>query len=653
MNSRIFFACVAIAWSSSHALTFPVPEKPGPNRDLPPFTREKNGIFDTPWGAANFQWPEKMFWENSEELPEKLSDMVASADGIEGEGKVPLLSAVAWGFELTAALGGEPTLGFQDMSETPGWKQWGEWVSARKDKYLAKNWEDKDLHPHAGYISFLMPLDSADWPEGIRNATYGDWAGIKLGTLANKVNARGIFAADFIVGLYGTYYDYNQRNIDDFSRWSGIEIPEGTVAERVKAMSGTTWPRWHDFEADRFARFYARVAETIRKGGREPLVGGQILPYAPVGRLLGNDFRIYLQHLPARNWYFQVELQSDVDRPVPPYWTASTNLGGHTGRVPDFPFGAHMDADQNEFWTSVESNNMQDSAWGWKYLKHAWLSVGWTHVAATGGGVQRAACAFQRGYWDQGDIDSTIVGLVRSIIPRHPFGPAFYYSTDLERKSEQNSNPDFTWWFDQNTTRLRRAGAASAYFVSDTALDRMDSADYPSGWYVFQDNEGVASLSSQERARLEKIAPIYDYAKPRTQGPLVFETDSTGGFAFIDQLGRVVVVVSNESVSDIRAAVLSFSAVENGDYKVQELLARRDTTLSVAGNSARFAIPLAARETRVFAIDGLRQLGRGHLVQSTTPRPQVVNGNRNMPRRDALGRQRADPAKFLWTAPAP
>ncbi len=627
-----------------------------PDADRPPFVMEKGGVYGIPWGAGNYQWPKQMFWDSVPQIREKHYEMTLGADGLTNEGRVPVMSCVAWGYEYTAARGGDTALGFGDMSQQPGWGAWGRWIAPRADKYLARDWDGKILYPHGGYITPLMPLDTADWPPGIVDATYGDWAGWKLGTLANEVHIRGFYAADFVVGLYGGNHDFHPRVMDDFERWSGQPVPGTTISERASHIRTKRWASWNDFKAHRFARFYARTAEIIRSSGREPLVGGQILPHAASMRGLGNDFRIYLQHLPAKNWFFQVELQADEGRPVKDYWEAATDMGAHAARAPEFPFGAHMDAAQSNFWNSVRNNNRKDTAWGTAYLRHAWLSVGWTHHAMTDGSVSRSPRAFQRAYWDAGWIDSGLVALVRSRIPRHPFGPAFYYSTDLERQTEDTGLNNFWWWFEPKVSSWRLKGVPGGYFVSDSALANLRPENRPSGWFVYVDNLGKTHLKPEERARLEAIAPILTEAMVRDSCPLSFEGDSLGGYAFIDQKGSVIVVVSNVGESQV-AGALRFAKVENGSYLVRELPAGRLSGLDISGNKGAFPLTLAGRETRVFEIEALRELGRKNLVPWTgAPYRALAPPGILRPagdRLDALGRRSPDGAKLRWSAPPP
>jgi len=651
--------CLAGLPTVLHALDLPHPAVPGPNADVPPFVTEHNGVFGIPWGAGNATWPEQLFWDSLPDLHNQhLQEMVAGGDGMPGDGRVPVMSSVAWGYEYKAATGGDTAAGIADKSHAPGWQQWGEWLTARKDKYLALDWEGKILYPWAGYVTPMMPLDKEDWPAGIDSATFGDFAGVRLGSLANLLHSRGFFAADFVVGLYGGNHDFHPRVIDAFEKWAGVTVPGVTVKERADVIKARYWSRYNDYKAHLFARFYARAAETIRSVGREPLVGGQILPNASSVRGTGNDFRIYLQHLPAKNWYFQVELQSDGGRPVPLYWTASNNMGGHAARAPDFPLGAHMDAEQSSFWDAVLGGG-KDSAWGRSYLKHAWLTVGWTHVASSDGSLRRAPQAFQRGYWDAGGIDTPVVALIRAHIPKRPFGPAFYFSTDLERQSESTGNAGFYYWFEPKATAWMHQGVPVGYYVSDTALANLTAANRPSGWFVYVDGMGLTHLKPEEKARLEAIAPILTESQVRDSCPLSFEGDSLNGYAFVDQHGSVIATVSNSDEKAVSGA-LRLAKVENGRYAIRELLEQssplRDS-LTVTGNAARVPITVGARGTRVFEIPGLREKGRTdrdlgisrRRISPGSPRAGIFRPDGK--RIDILGRQNLSGPALGWSAP--
>lgn len=564
---------------------------------------EKNGVFNNPWGAGHSYTPAKMFWEELPIVKDKLYEMRLSSEGSIKNGLVPSMSLVSWGYEYTAATGGNAATGIADMSQEPGWKQWGEWVTARKDKYVALDWDGKVYFPGAGYITPLMPLDQEDWPEGITDATYGDWVGVKLGKLANHIHCSGLFAADFWVGLYGGHHDFHPRVIDAFAKWANVTIPAGTVRERADYIIKNHMPLMFDFRADRFARFYARLAETIRSSGNEPLVGGQMLPDAALTRHYGNDFRIYLQHLPAKNWYFQLELQSDGSRQIQSYFKSAISMGTYSSREPDMQLGAQMDATTNEFWDAVK-NAKYTEAEGWLHLKHQWLTVGFTHVLNRDGSVRRAVSAFQRSYWDAGTVDSNWMKILYDHIPRHPFGPAVYYSSDLERQSENSGNPNFYWWVNAKSLGWTEKGIPMGYYAADVALDKITTANKPTGWLVYVDNLNQTKFKDAEKNKLLAIAPIIDETNFKESTPIYFEGDSLGGYSFVDQQGRVVIVVSNRGFKEVKGNMV-IHLVKPGNYTMKELFSKSTQTLRIPSSGLSVPITIAGRETQVFEIPGL------------------------------------------------
>jgi len=648
MNAAYIMFMNISSWLLALAV-LPVAISAAPDCDHPPFVTDHNGVFHVSWGGG-FTAPEQLFWENLPDIKTSLLQMQQSADDDLADGKMPVMSVVSWGWEYIAASGGDSALGISDYSKKPGWKQWGEWVTANKDQYLARDWDGNIFYPGAGYITPLMPMDSADQPAGMTDANFGDWAGERFGKMAKAIHCRGFMAADFWVGLYGGNHDFHPRVINDFEKWAGVTVPGFTIKERADYIKAHYWPQMLDYRADRYAHLYAKAAETIRAAGNEPLVGGQILPDAPMVRGTGNDFRIYLKYLPAKNWYFQVELQSDDGRPVVPYFATSARMGIFASREPDFRLGSHMDADLSSFWDAVHGAKQSD-AWGFKYLKHHWLSVGFSHVLNRDGSVRRSTYAFLRGYWDVGKTDSVVMDLIYSHIPRHPFGPAIYYSSDLERQSESTGNPNFYWWVTPRSEGWLHDGMPVGYYAADVALDKITEVNKPSGWFVYVDNLGFTSLKDTERAKLETIAPIVDETNFKQTSPMYFEGDSLGGYAFIDQNGSVIVLVSNSDTNAVNGSVV-FNKVENGSYTMTDLIAGTQTSLAITSNGIKVPLKIAGRETMVFEIPNLRQQGRAGLDYTATlpvKKTEFAPTNTSPTLHDALGRKAQNDSRVYWS----
>ncbi len=561
-----------------------------PNADNPPYGTERNGVYDIPWGSGHFTWPEKLFWEA---MPNPdWGAMQGVSDGIVADGKVPVFSMVAWGSELADGLGAR--------SNDPGFKQYGEWFGPRS-RYFAQQADGAPYWDGSGYITPMMPLDAADCPAGMKSCAYGDWLVERLGTLAVKAHVHGGFAADFVEALgdhsFSGAIDWNPRSVHAFEAWAGIVIPGSSPKEWHDWVKANAWPKWNDWVAEAYAKFYAGLADKIRTGlGVEPLMGAQTHLDTSWRRWCGTDYRLYLKHMPAKNWYFQIELQSDSMRSVPPMWLTSTKMGLFAAREPDMPLGSHMDADHEEFWNSVRNQNHQTDAWGWSYLKHHWLSVGWQHVAMRDGSVQRGTRAFYRHYWDGGKVDPTTAEVMRAHIPRHPFGLAGYYSEAIERDIEQGTEH---WDVTDRMAEAVGGGLPIGYFVSDAALDALRSENYPSAWVVYE----AARLPAAERTKLEAIAPIVDAAGASAKSPLSFSGKLTG-FAFMDQKSDLVLLVGNTAEQEIEETV-SFVGVKDGSFSAIEQFDKSSTALSVSAGKGSFKVHVAARETRAFVISGL------------------------------------------------
>ena len=637
--------------------TRPSTPVPGPaaglNADRPVLVFDTRGVFTSPWGAAGFAWPPQLFWGNVPEMNNhSLGEMRANAAGIEAAGLAPLLGPVAWGYEYSAATGTNTGQGIPDNSQLGGWKQWGQWMTAHP-QYYAMRWADVgEPHyapPEAGYITPMMPMEPADWPtewtppagwvapQGWVNGrptsriSYGQWLGVRLAQLAFQVGCRGMYCADYVVDLeWGDAIDYNPRVIDDFATWAGVSIPAGTVGSRADTVQDNYKSLWWDYKCVKFAEFYGSMAKSLLANGKVPMVGGQT--FAPHKRGAGLDLRILAQHaagVQGKYYYFNVELQSDELRPPRNYWSGSIAMGATAAREPDMVLGSQMDATggQGNFDRSVAGAG-HDAAWGLKYITHQWLSVGWTHVAGRDGVVRRATGSFMRSYWDAGRTPQAELDLILQRIPRHPFGPAVYYSVAIERSFENvNGKHGNSSWFclekaeremlppQQFTQQGHFRGFFTGYWVSDVAINALKPADYPSAWIVYDSDR----LPSAERTRLLAMAPIIDPEKDFTAaaqqlwtlGPVHVAQDVNqclNGLAFVDQTGSVIVMVSN-SLETTGVGTLVFSNVADGRFDCWSLLNAIDTQMTVTNHQGTLPISVPARATLVYEIPRLVWLG--------------------------------------------
>jgi len=484
----------------------------GPSADRPVYQMEVNGVSTSPWGAGFYAWPKQLFWQNVEELATSaLGEMRASAAGWESGGLVPVIGCVGWGYEYYVATGQDPNNnGYSDYSNVGGWGQWGQFMK-NHPKYQSTN---NSGVAEPGYFTPMMPMDPADWPNDwtspagwiapsgwvngkpTTTVPYAQWLGIRLAQLGLYVGARGIYCADYVVGLeWGDLVDFNQRVIDDFAKWANVTIPSGTIAAQADYIGKNHKRLYNDFRGSRFAQFYGSTAQNLHDNGKSPMVGGQLPADPAIARCYGDDIRLFIHSpdgVPAQYHFFNLELQADFLRPAGDYWLSSIHTGATASWEPDMPLGSVMDAaDGDGSFAAALANAGHDAAWGAKHIRHQWLSAGWAHIAGRDGTVRRAIRAFTRSYWDAGTPPANEVALIFGHIPRHPFGPAFYYSSAIMRSFEVGNGAGqwAPFWrlireieplYNSDANIGRAAGLCTGYFVSDVGFQKLKPADFPS-----------------------------------------------------------------------------------------------------------------------------------------------------------------------------
>jgi hypothetical protein len=602
-----------------------LPANVGLSADLPPFQTENNGAMQQAWGGGGW-WPQQLFWEKADFYKSSWNDIVTDADGRNSGGVAASLGLVSWGFDLVLGNGGDAANGIADYSGKPEYKAYADWMNPRAADYFAQDAKGTVAYPREGYISFGMPMLPADISNGAASQTYGEWAGERIGRLALDIHCRGVFGADGFIGL-NYYTDWHPRLIDAFEKWSGIAVPGKTVAERHDYIVANCPSKWYDFWAHGQASFFCTAGKVILAGGREPLVGGQYPNIPALARFFGDDPLIWQQHLDPKYLLFYVENQSAGDRDTPPMWTAVSSLGATACRSPQVAIGAFNDAAIQDFWGAVTRAGWSEAD-GWKYLKHAWLSSAWVHIANVDGSVRRAAKMFCRSFWDAGGVDMDVVLTYLTHIPRHPFGPAFYYSTEIERSFEVPPPPNtdtpnyyYQHWYildniavpSSDPVNFPHTGATQGmnlgYWVGDSVdLSKLAAADIPSAWLVYN----LDRLPAAEKARLQALAPVID---PRVNPTAVLaacpvRAKGTGlnCLAFVDQNGSVMVMVSNLA-STATSGSLEFTNVGNGTFACNGLLGTPSGTLTVKSNAGSLPITVEERDTIVFEIPGLKWIG--------------------------------------------
>ncbi len=593
----------------------PIPPARGYDADRPAFVFENNGIYKQAYLGGN--WPEQLFWEDVAAFESKRDEGLADVASIEARGLAPSLGCVAWLVDLLVANGGN-NAELPDYRERDGYKQYGAWMNPRKDTYFALDADGAIAYPHQGYISFGMPLLPADLPAGKAALTFGEWAGERLGRRALRHNVRALYGADGFIGINpGT--DWHPRLIDSFAAWVGQPVPGATVRERHEYILQHLKPEYFDFIAHKQAGFFAAFANTLLAAGKQPLVGGQVSNEPSMCRWSGDDTRIWLQHIEGKYTMFNVETQSAGDRAVQPQWTSSICLGHCSAYEPDANIGVVLDADHPEFWNPWKRDGGNEE-FGWRFLKHNWLSAGWVHIAGRDGAVRRAAKCFTRTYWDAGAVDVGQLAAILGHIPRHPFGPALYYSSSIQREYErppEKGSGNYTVRYmlqdglGDPAVRSdfgKAQGLSVGYWVSD-AVDpsKLMAANRPSAWLVYR----ADLLPTAERAKLEAIAPVIDpgmnMAAALAVGPLRARGSGLSCLAFVDQNGAVIVMVTN-CLATATTGSLDFSEVGNGTFACNGLVGTPNATLTIAGNVGSLPVTVAARDTLVFEIPGLKWL---------------------------------------------
>lgn len=88
-----------------------------------------------------------------------------------------------------------------------------------------------------------------------------------------------------------------------------------------------------------------------------------------------------------------------------------------------------------------------------------------------------------------------------------------------------------------------------------------------------------------------------------SRSPLLF-SEGVGGFAFYDQLGRLIVLVTRTTESkDALNATITLRGLKDGEYTVADLCNEPQTfELSPKGGEGKLALPLERWDTRVLAV---------------------------------------------------
>ena len=618
-----------------------IPAAAGPSADRPPFIFEKGGAYGMPWGAPGV-WPEQLFWESVAEVENNRGVTLSGAAGLEAEHRAPVMGLVAWGYDLIVANGGNAAYPY-DYSARDGYKQYAAWMNPRAEDYFALNpYTGEISYPSQGYISFGMPMTRADISNGAAAQSFGEWSGERIGKLLLHLDCRGVFAADYFIGMnYNT--DAHPQLLDKFAAWAGVSIPAtaATDVDRYNYVTRNHGSKWSDFVVESQASFFVTIGKTLLAGGKTPFLSGQIHFEPGVLRGSGVDPRVWYERLPGDYWFFVVETQAGDGRGTSSYWTSTYGIGATACREPRVRIGSMLSADDQYFWPVATSNGWSSEV-GRLYLKHDWLSAGWTYIATADGSVRRAAQAFQRSYWDDGSTDPAHIDTLLGHIPRHPFGPALYYSVNVEKSFESpraatdpEDTPNYYYFYEYlqrgiSNPKAAMIHGADAYYGLQQGLnlgywvgDRVDptvlpKANRPSAWLLYN----TGRLPAAERAKLETVAPVYDLmnstdaAAALASSPVYATGLGLNLIAFVDQNDSVVIMVSNIESSAV-SGTLEFSDVHDGVFPCNGLLGTPSGALTISGHTGRLAITVPAYDTIVYEIPKLQWID--HTTIPTRP----------------------------------
>ena len=591
-------------------------------------------VYQQSWGASPTLLPGNLFWESGTFFtdPSQTAMALQSANTITQKGIVPFGGAQLW--EQTYILS-QPVSSFYDP---PSWvnaqyanqrefEAWVQWVQARPQLEDVA-YDDGTMPPYYrsfggswGHISPLTPLDAADWPAGISNATFGDWYAYKWGQTAAESGAYGIELSDFSDSqphFPTQWHDFNPRIVASFATYLGSAVPGSSTQTQYTWIAANAFNQWTDFTAQGYAKFYAALAGQLAQNtGHDSLVIDQNDFWPGLLRLRGIDPRILLATVPTKNIVFEWNTHTlEAGRGGAPAIYAMGQAVIGAAREPNARIGANLSSNDQDFWggvaeywSTLSASDQQER--GLKELKRLWLEAGWSMVADRSGSPRRALAYVQRDYFDTGSIDAAVSGLIQSIIPVTPFGPALYYPVSIERQVEKligaaGAQESAAYFNPNDLVTLKNAGAPVGYYVSDAALNTLQPGAKPSAWVVLDrasPSDGSDLLPATELQALQAIAPVVGSASALASlpnQPLSYGAGLTG-IGFYDQNGRLILTATNLGDASIDGTI-ALKTLASGIYAATDLFSDQVTTFTVGQGQGFLPVSLSRWDTTAFAI---------------------------------------------------
>jgi len=585
-------------------------------------------IYGQSWGSSPGLIFNNLFWQQGKNFTNSNTMNAARqyANKLASSGIVPASGAQRWEDTYEAA---RPAGAFynepswinndrwsQNLLNSPEAQAWVQWQGGRSNLFLMGSDGGQEgasfraWGGNWGHISPLMPISSGDWPPGVQNATYGDWFAYRWGQTAQLSGAFGIMLSDFtdsqpVAPSYKV--GFNPELISKFQSATGAYVPGGSTSYRASYITSHYMAQWNDFLADGYGHFFGSLASRLGAAtGHQGLVINQCGQWPSARRFQGIDGKRILNNMSSANylcvWENQTMAPGRDGKPM--IW----GIGGMViaaARDPDIRIGGNLSADDSAFWQAVSrfwgslSYNDQHER-GLKELKRAWLETAWSHVATRQGTVRRALAFMSRDFWDVGKLDSTVTNLIQSIVPTRPFGYAVYYSSASERAAEARiptTGVNGTYMHPDKLLAFKQGGGAVGYYVSDAAINSLQSSARPAAWIVLD------TLSSSETSKLQSIAPVLtslSAAQSYQNAPLSYSSGLTG-MGFYDQNNRLIVTVENQGNQGLNGSV-KLRGLASGTYTVRDLFTNGSTWFTVTNGQTQFPVTINRWDTRVFAI---------------------------------------------------
>ena len=590
-----------------------------------------SSVYGPSFGASPGLSPAMLFWEAGKHFtdPRAMADALASAAGLTARGIVPCGGAQRWQDTYEAAqpaslFTGEPGWVEEDrkggdLPNQPEFRAWVAWQKDHEDLFMTASdggslgYDFRKWGASYGHISPGTPLPKADWPDGIKNATYGDWYAYRWAQTSAKSGAYGIMLSDFTDSQphHPTRQaDFNPKLIDSFENSIKRTIPGNSVAERAAYIDSHLFNAWTDFICRSYAQFFGRLAvEMTRRTGHDALVVDQCGGSPGERRMAGMDERIIARMMPGRNILCIWENQTmSPERSGRSMMFALGGVAIAAAREPDLRNGANLSSDDPRYWEAVRKfwpdlSPADRRERGDKELKREWLETCWAHIATRQGVTRRALAFVSRTYWDGGKVDPAVQSLIQTIVPVRPFGFAVYYSTEVERRMETKApanGGNGAYMPPEILMNFKNDGGVVNYYVSDAALPRLNAAARPAAWLVLDRPD---LMPASELRKLKQIAPVLtslDEARNFQGAPLAFSRGLTGS-GFYDQDGRLIITASNGQSAELDGS-MTLNGLSDGRYTATDLFSREKLSFAVAGRRVSVPIRVTRWDTRVFAI---------------------------------------------------